>query len=551
MITWRFEADFDRNDTYESNLTRHIGKPGNGYSISRGLTPDGHYQVSKLTVQLHNYDGRFNPRNMNGPYYGKLSPDIPVRLVATYDGDDYTLWTGYVTRMSQEWRAGSIPVVSWECHDIGHYLNDSVPVNLTVTQRRTDEAIAAIADAIGLDEEDTVLDTGVETMPLHYALAESAMSAMMNVVRSERGGMLWVDALGRIRFEARDSRLGVSPDYTWGSGTHLRATAVQDLYDDYDYLTTARVRHTVFHSGQSDIEIFRFSRGESSRPTADSIELAAGATYRRTFTGVSGYIAITEPEAGVDYRGNDSIDGSGEDRTDALDVTLTDHGGGRFTVSIRNTHSGPVFITLFKLRGQPIQFFADRPEAEITLPVPGRPTGKSVGVDVPFGVDSTYGALEYAYQIVRTYRYPIPRLTVQFIGVKPQGIKDLLSCELGEQVAYSDMSAGARLSMSDDVYYIDAINIHVPAEWAGQALIAEIVLTPSYVYRDLSRIVVEEFDREDGSLGSTTNGKTWANAGHYAIVSQSAVPQNDSPTSPTIDVGVADMVVEATIEGLA
>lgn len=547
MITWALEADFDRNGSYETNLTPFVVKPSNGITISRGMDEQGYYRVSSFEVELDNSDGRFSPRNAASPYYGRLNPDVPIHLTAELNSVTYTIWTGYIGRYTRKSTDREVPTCVLQCWDIAHYLEQSPTVNLTVAQRTSDAALEAVTTALGLGSGDIDFDAGELTIPLHFALASSALQAMMDVVRSEPG-IFYVNALGQFRFEARNARLGVSEDDTWGDGTDVLPNAINDLTDDFDYVSSVRVRTTVLRTGQADVEIFRFSRGASTKPAADSLELAAGEVYEREFTGISGYVAITAPVAGTDYAANTAANGSGTDKTSALTVTVTDLGGGRFRLRLANTDAGAIFVTLFRLRGQPVEFYADRPEAHIEKPVTGRPVGRDVAVDLPFGDDAVYRPVSYAAQLLYTYRWPIQRLKLRF----QTKLAEHLALELGDLVRYTDGAMGEQGSYSDDWYYVAALEYHIPTEWEGLEFFLDVTLEPSHIYRNLDRIAFDLFTRANGALGTSTNGKAWAGATNVTIVSGAARANSDGLQMPTLDLGAGatDQVVEVTMNAI-
>ena len=555
-ITWSLYADFDRDGTYETDLTSYVTKPGPGVAISRGINPDGMYQVSKFSTQLLNNDGRFSDRNSGSAYYGQMNPDVPMRLTAEY-GDAYTMWTGYASSWKRQWRAGAVPMVALECWDIAHYLVDSDVINTTVsTSRDTDGALNAVLDAWeDKDGTDYIpaanrdFDDGVQDLSYHFAIGQKVMDALMAVVRSEPG-WLWVKADGTLRFEARNARLGVTPDDTWGDGTGIFPVAIDDLTNDWDYITSVRARASVFSAGQAGQEVFRFQRGAG---TSDSLLLASGETYRRTFQLSQAFEALTAPVATTDYLGNTAIDGSGTDRTSSLTVEATALGGGMVTISIKNTHASSVYVTLFRLRAQPVNFFyGDHPETFLELSVAGRPAGKGLEIDKPFtGDGSTYQLANDAMQTLRTYRYAVPRLKLSFVPNSDSAVAKVLALELGDLIRYTDTGITTNGSYTDDWFYVEGLEYHIPPDWAGQSFMVDVTLTPSYVFRDLDKIAWDTFDRDDatGDLGTSDNGVVWANDGSMNIVSSAARASSDSLQMPNLDLGASatDQVVEAII----
>jgi hypothetical protein len=560
-ITWAFEADFDRDGTYEEDLTPYVARPGNGVSISRGINPDGVYRVSSFGVSLRNEDGRFSDRNGSSPYFGRMNPDVPVRLRATHNAIDYTIWTGYIASWKRKWASGTVPMVDVECWDIAHYMVDSDPIHTTVgTTRDTDGALNAIFDAWEdgngndyIPAGDRVFDDGLQALPYHFAIGQKAMDAAMAVVRSEPG-ILWVNAQGQPRFEARDSRLGVSsPGDTWGDGTGVFPVAVEDLTNDYDYITSVRARASLFSAGQANVEVLRFTRGMDNDP-ADSIALAAGETYRRSFQISEALEAITDPVAATDYSGNAASDGSGADRTSSLSVSVTLRGAGYAEISITNTHAtDTVYLTRFRLRAQPVNFFyGDHPEAFVELSVPGRPAGKGVEIDKPFAGDTDpYQLVNDAMSVLRTYRYAVPRITLAFVPNSDTARAKLLAVEMGDLIRYTDTALGADGSYTDDWFYVEALEYHIPPDWAGQSFPVNVTLTPSYVFRNLDAIAWDDFARADaiGGLGTSASGDAWGDDAGFDIVS-GAARANSSATECALEIGADDQVVEVILNAI-
>jgi len=550
-ITWALLADFDRDGTFSQDLTAYVTKPGNGIAISRGMGPDGLIEVSKLSVTLNNGDGRFTANNSSSPYYGQMDPGVPVRVTAAHNANDYTLWTGYAQSWEREWRTGDVPMVTVDCWDLAHYLIEAPSVNVAVaTDRDTDGALVAIMDALGLSAADRDFEDGLQALPVHYVAGQEAMEAMMAVVRSEMGGHLWTNASGQLRFESRATRLGIgSVDDTWGDGTSIFPVGISDLTDDMDYVTTVRVKSTVYAVGDTT-EIWRMESRGDHQSTANSIALGANDAYEREFTPSLAVNAITTPVSSTDYAANSAANGSGTDRTANLTVTVTALGGGRFRLRLTNSFAGTIYVTKLRLRGTSVGVYADQPEAVVTLTRADRPAGKKVEAELPFAGDGLYQPLDWACTLLRAYRYSNQRISMTHIPDTTSYIDKMLSLELGQLIKFKDTGLGTAASYSDDWYRVAAIGQHIPPDWAGESFITEVTLEPSHIYRNLDAIAFDFFNRADaaGSLGISTNGVDWTGDSGFDISANQAVPGGNSLSIATIDlgVGVADMVVEAT-----
>lgn len=539
-VTFTVEADFDRDGSYETDLTGYVTALRSGTtSIIRTTPKASKLEPSTLTLRLDNISGLFSPLNASGSLYGRLGPHVPVRITATHNSIDYTLWTGYTWRWKNQGTGpGQVAVLT--CRDIAAYLFDSDPVNVTAdTSRDTDAALQAIIEAIGLTlADDCDFDDGAQALPMHFVVGQEAGPALADVVDSELGGRMFVSAAGKLRFEARTARLGVVTSTTWGDGTNVQCEDPSLELDPDDQVTRVQARSTVFRSGQADTRIFEFSQNMFTKPTATSMALAAGEIYQRTFQANSAYLALTTPDDYYDYTANTAIDGTGTDKTSALTVTVTDHGGGRFTLKLVNTDASTIYVTKLQLRGQPVEFYADRAEAEFSLSVPDMKAGKTISFDVPFAGDSGGKMRDYAYGLMRTWRYPVPIPTLPFAWDHDDTIVAMLGAELGDLLAFADLAPGLNADWAlgaDDWWYIESLRHDFTP---GDVSRTTAVLVPSYVYRDTDHIVFDTFDRANasGDLGTSFSGTAWANDTGFDIASNAARANSTGLQTPNVAV---------------
>jgi len=289
-----------------------------------------------------------------------------------------------------------------------------------------------------------------------------------------------------------------------------------------------------------------------TKPSATSMALAAGEVYQRTFQANSAYLALTTPDDVYDYTANSAIDGTGTDKTAQLGVTVTDLGGGRFTLKLVNNDASMIYVTKFRLRGQPVEFFADRPEATFSLSVPGMKAGKTLEIDIPFGGDSGGTMRDYAYGLMRTWRYVVPVVVAPFAWDHDDTIAAMLGAELGDLVQFADLAPAGNAAWAtgaDDLYYVESIRHELQF---GAICKTTVTLVPSYVYRDTDHCAFDTFDRSNasGDLGTTFNGKTWANDTGFDIASNAARANTDTLSVPDVTLGVDDQVVEVQLANI-
>lgn len=546
--TWALEVDFDRDGSYETDLTAYVSEFAGGWTISRGMGPDGVYQGARLQVGLNNNDARFTPDNPNGAHYGSYHlAAIPIRLTANHNTVDYTLMTGYIDAWSVEPGPWGGMAAKLTAFDLSRFLQDGQPLYLTAQQRTTDEAIEDIATAYGLAAGDLDLEPGAQTLPLHFVFGQRPLEAMHAVMRSEMAGQLWIGDLGKIRFEARNTRLGVTPTATWGDGTNVIPSRVRVVWDRYDYVTRVDVQQTVLRTGADEIEVLR-SLG--SFDTGDAVGIAAGATYRAVIPAESAVDSIVTPVADRDYRGNSAADGSGTDQTSDLTVTATLNGAGEITFTVENAGAGTVYFE-YVIRGVAVEY-SDRAIARAEKTVSGVVGGRELSIDVPFAGGNQLQGLDFAVQTLRSFRHLYPRVELEFDHDTDDNIAAMLAAEIGQRIAFADEDANERSSYVNDVWYIERI------EHRGRPARMErttVTLIPSYLFRDLDRIAYDDFARDNatGDLGTALCGTAWSGDGNMDIVSGKARANSDSLQMPVLDLGGSDngcQVVEVDIAAI-
>lgn len=550
-ITWLVEADTDGDGVYETNITGRISPVAGGFSIKRGLNDEGVYQVTELSLGIENADGEWTPENGGSGISGLMKPGIPVRVKATHNAVTNTLWTGYMLSFVNWWEAGPLAGVNVSCRDIADYLRRYGSVNvLSSTTRDTDGGITAILDAVGIAAGLRSLDDGLHAMPFHFVASQGAITAIMDCVYSEMGGLFWINKSGQLRFESRASRLGLTVDRTWGDGTNIFPERVQYESRVDDLISTMEVQATIFQSDQLEQEVLRFNRGSHNNP-ADSFALTAGQIFEADYHYAAPVLTLTTPVASQDYLANSAIDGSGTDKTSALTVTVTDKGG-RATIRLVNTDAATIYVTAFRLRATVETFLNDRPIFVAAKSIPGQPSDQSATIQIPWADETGQVAQNYCVASLRTHRYPIPRLTLSFGLQRHDDIAaSLLAAEIGDLVLYKDTGLGATKSaMVNDWWYIESLRYQVAA---GEVTTCEVAMIPTYAYRDLDNIAYDLFTRANavGDLGTALSGDVWADDAGFDIATNKARPNVATLQIPNLALGAANCVCEVSLSNMS
>lgn len=89
------------------------------------------FEAGTLTLsKVRNDDGRFNPWNTAGPYYGKIVPMVPVQVRATWAGVTYKLFTGFVWSWAPKWDDVASQMIDIEAADAFRILAGAALVSL-------------------------------------------------------------------------------------------------------------------------------------------------------------------------------------------------------------------------------------------------------------------------------------------------------------------------------------------------------------------------------------------------------------------------------------
>ena len=551
-LAWFLEADMDRNGSYETDLLPYTAAFAGDLSVRRGVNPDGSFQVSTFQLPLDNTSGDWTPELSTSAQFGKVYPAIPVRWRATYDAN-YVLWQGYITDLELDY-APAVRSAQFTAEDIFGLLSHYQDISATVsTTRRTDQGINQILTNVGLTSTDWNLGLGEQTMTVHYAAGDEAIDAVMEVVRSELGGLLWASATGKITFEGRSKRLGIAVDQTWGDGTTVVPIHERYVTNMQQLITRVSVEVTPFVADPAAKKASRWGRGSSSEGGLDdSIAIAAGQTYTvRARYGSPASSAIT-PVATDDYKGNASADGGGTNKTANLTVTFTDYGG-EYEAQIRNDDAATVYLTKWGVRGtgRHPELTDSTPIFRYNLPIPLLKIDGTLDLKLNLIDDAPTTApiaQDYAYYLLRKGRYPAPRLHLTFAWKNAATITAMLSAEIGQRIDYANTGLTTKGSNVDDIYYIEAIEHSVPTPAPnGASAFSTITLVPAWAYGNLGQIIYDTFNRANGNINLTDNAKTWANVGDVDIASNVAKSAALTVQNPNIDLTRTDCIVEASL----
>jgi len=105
------------------DVTEHLDSDETSVAVStmQGRTePGAGIDPGSANVNLENLKGRFDPRNTDGPYYGKLNIGTPVRVRVGFEGvaGASHRWRGFVSSGFPQQFTEQLPTVEVEGHDL-------------------------------------------------------------------------------------------------------------------------------------------------------------------------------------------------------------------------------------------------------------------------------------------------------------------------------------------------------------------------------------------------------------------------------------------------
>ncbi|CAB4214910.1 hypothetical protein UFOVP1616_55 [uncultured Caudovirales phage] len=163
-------------------------------------------EAGTATVILKDTDGRWNPANAAGPYYGLLLPNRKISIWATYEGVKYTVFTGFITAFPIGFvnGVGDQSKVVLTCVD-GFRLLYNAGVDVvaaTGAGQYTGTRIGKMLDEAAWPAGQRDIDAGNSTLQADPGGVRSVLAACQMIEKSEFGGF-FMTKRGKARFMSR------------------------------------------------------------------------------------------------------------------------------------------------------------------------------------------------------------------------------------------------------------------------------------------------------------------------------------------------------------
>lgn len=432
------------------------GYAGNGLSgrlmsltINRGIDPElGRIVVGTGQYTLRNDDGRWSPRNSSSIYYPNIMPWRKVNTKRKDSGGTlHDQFTGYLREPSLN-PDPNVQTATFDCIDLIERLRRVKISTPLYTAYRSDQLIAAILTLAGYTGS-TSLETGSKTFPYASWRKASALDAIQQVIDSEMG-IFFIGAAGLPTFHNRYHRaLTTTADATLNgtmAGLTYRETA-DDIYNEA--IVTCYPRNI---GSQGELwrwqEVRLFAPGEVVVIEAEFTDSATGSPCEGS--------SVVTPVLTTDYTANALSNGTGTDKSSQLSVVFTAYGQ-HADLTLTNTGSDSLYVTLLKVRGIPIT---------VPNPVSVRQVNQTsidlyditstISLDQPLET-STDAARDAATYLAQLYGDTLDRIVLALKPADNSRIDAMATLDLNDRLAVTETDSG----LTAEGFFINQINIQM------------------------------------------------------------------------------------------
>lgn len=230
------------SDPYATSPTwTDISSKVRRFSITRGRSHSlTRVSASKLTVEVDNYDGAFDPTYTSGTYYPNVVPMVPIRVVATYSVTDYPLFYGFVRAWPMEWTRDNKATVTIHAED-GMFLLNMLTSSTAQSQEASGTRIGNLLDDASWPAGWRNLATGDVTCSAYTPSCGNILSLIRSVEDTE-AGLFFIAGDGDATFQDQTHRSGATPVLTFGdSGAETRYESVSMQLDELQVFNVVEV----------------------------------------------------------------------------------------------------------------------------------------------------------------------------------------------------------------------------------------------------------------------------------------------------------------------
>jgi len=164
------------------------------------------FQTGTMSLRIIDQNGDFNPMNPASPYYNLLTPMRKVTITATWNGNTYPIFAGYITSYDTTTPrdVGEVVYTTIQAVD-GFRLFQNAQITTVASAtagQTTGTRIGKILDAVGWPTGMRDIDAGQTTVQADPGSLRTSLGAMQLITSTEYGS-LYMDGFGNVVFQDR------------------------------------------------------------------------------------------------------------------------------------------------------------------------------------------------------------------------------------------------------------------------------------------------------------------------------------------------------------
>jgi hypothetical protein len=236
-------------DAVFTDVTAYTRSFATTFGANRVDSPLLRYEPATLTLQLNDFDRRFDPANLSGPYVSggvtQVTPMRAVRIRATYAGVTYEVYRGFADSWKTVYAGPNHSVVTLSATDGSKVLRSYSRTATAPIGAGEDSGarVNRILDSVSWPDADRLISVGDTT--LQATTLEGDALTELQLVQDTEMGELYIDAGGRVVFRNRqaiceDTRSNTVQAIFGDAAGELAATG-GELSTDYDEAALANV----------------------------------------------------------------------------------------------------------------------------------------------------------------------------------------------------------------------------------------------------------------------------------------------------------------------
>ena len=451
-LTWTVNIKWDgTNNVNEASRLQALrvtrGRKAALKSGGGGFEAQG---IGEAVLTLDNSDGRFDPFNSSSALYPNVAPGKQVQITVS-DGTSYNVMRGHIANIQPIRSSSGAKRTRVTVRDGWQWLRERAVRYAATASVNTGTAVSNLLTAAQYPFS-TSVDTGADTIPYWWASNKNAKDEIQSIADSEMA-LVYCAGDGTLTYKKRSTQWTGASAATW-TGAEMTEIDLAMPWDVLRNVIQIRVYPTeiIANGAPGNQNLWRSAR---------TFKIRAGKT--QTYNVEYKYegekcsaINVLAPAATTDYRAWSNDNGTGDDLTSALTVTLTDKGQDAQIV-LTNNGTRAAWVTLLQVRGDVL----NKTDALIVeSDTSGGSNRRTFLLDVPWQQD-VETAQVYADHLANYFDNPRAAPTVRTNTVKAGLARQLAELATVQTINVSTLGVNAAYRIAGAEHDWDAHHPHL------------------------------------------------------------------------------------------